>query len=70
MLTIKIRANLESIRSAKIINSYKTIHLDIFKNSIVLFLSEVLSKSIKEEEKNIELFEFVKKFYDLARSIQ
>ena len=56
----KNNGNLESIRSAKIISSYKTIHLDIFKNSIVLFLSEVLSKTIKEEEKNIELFEFVK----------
>ena len=57
----KNKGNLESIRSAKISNSYKTVHIDIFKNSIVLFLSEVLAKSIKEEEKNIELFEFVKK---------
>ncbi len=57
----KNKGNLESIRSAKISNSYKTIHIDMFKNSIVLFLSEVLAKSIKEEEKNIELFEFVKK---------
>jgi DNA repair protein RecO (recombination protein O) len=40
---------LEGIRSVKIINPYKTIHLDIIKNCIVMFLSEVLSKSIKEE---------------------
>ncbi|MDB9849433.1 DNA repair protein RecO [Flavobacteriaceae bacterium] len=52
--------NLESIRSVKIINPYKTIHLDIIKNSIVMFLSEVLSKSIKEEEKNYALFNFLK----------
>ena len=52
--------NLESIRSVKIINPYKTIHLDIVKNSIVMFLSEVLSKSIKEEEKNFALFNFLK----------
>ena len=52
--------NLESIRSVKIINPYKTIHLDIFKNCIVMFLSEVLSKSIKEEEKNFALFNFLK----------
>ena len=52
--------NLESIRSFKIINPYKTIHLDIVKNSIVMFLSEVLSKSIKEEEKNFALFNFLK----------
>ena len=52
--------NLESIRSVKIINPYKTIHLDIVKNSIVMFLSEILSKSIKEEEKNFALFNFLK----------
>ena len=52
--------NLESIRSVKIINPYKTIHLDIIKNCIVMFLSEVLSKSIKEEEKNFALFNFLK----------
>ena len=52
--------NLESIRSVKIINPYKTIHLDIVKNCIVMFLSEVLSKSIKEEEKNFALFNFLK----------
>ena len=52
--------NLESIRSVKIINPYKTIHLDIIKNSIVMFLSEILSKSIKEEEKNYALFNFIK----------
>ena len=50
--------NLESIRSVKIINPYKTIHLDIIKNSIVMILSEVLSKSIKEEEKNYALLIF------------
>ena len=51
---------LEGIRSVKIINPYKTIHLDIIKNCIVMFLSEVLSKSIKEEEKNFALFNFLK----------
>ena len=56
----KNKGNLESIRSAKISKAFKTIHLDIYKNTIVLFLSEVLSKSIKEEEKNTRLFEFIK----------
>jgi DNA repair protein RecO (recombination protein O) len=56
----KNNGGLESLRSVKIINPYKTIHLDIIKNSIVMFLSEVLSKSIKEEEKNLALFNFLK----------
>jgi DNA repair protein RecO (recombination protein O) len=56
----KNRGNLEIIRSAKISRAYKTIHLDVYKNSMVLFLSEILSKTIKEEEANIELFNFIK----------
>ncbi len=53
--------NLESIRAAKIVSPYKTIPFDIIKNTIVLFLSEVLSKSIQEEEKNENLYDFIKK---------
>ncbi|KRO88198.1 MAG: hypothetical protein ABR90_00150, partial [Cryomorphaceae bacterium BACL29 MAG-121220-bin8] len=54
------KGTLESIHSAKIIEPYKTIHIDIFKNTIVLFLSEILSKSIKEEEENKSLYSFIK----------
>ncbi|HIF48458.1 MAG TPA: DNA repair protein RecO [Cytophagales bacterium] len=54
------QGNLESIRSAKIIEPYKTIHFEILKNTIVLFISEILSKSIKEEEENKSLFDFIK----------
>ena len=56
----KNTGNLESIRSAKILYPYKTIPFDIYKNSIVLFLSEILSKCIKEEEKNEALYSFIK----------
>ena len=54
------KGTLESIRSVKIIEPYKTIHVDVLKNTIVLFLSEILSKSIKEEEENKSLYEFIK----------
>ena len=56
----KNNGNLESLRSAKILHPYKTIPFDIYKNSIALFLSETLSKSIKEEEKNEALYFFIK----------
>ncbi|MDG1830814.1 MAG: DNA repair protein RecO [Flavobacteriaceae bacterium] len=56
----KNNGTLESIRSAKILHPYKTIPFDIYKNSIVLFLSEILSKCIKEEEKNEALYSFIK----------
>ena len=51
---------LESIRAAKIVYPYKTIPFDIVKNTLVLFLSETLSKIIQEEEKNIQLYKFIK----------
>ena len=53
-------AKLESIRAAKIISPYKTIPFDFVKNTLVLFLSEILSKSIREEEKNVPLYGFIK----------
>jgi len=56
----KNNGNLESLRSAKILHPYKTITFDIYKNSIALFLSEILSKSIREEEKNEALYLFIK----------
>ncbi|MAU63403.1 MAG: DNA repair protein RecO [Flavobacteriaceae bacterium] len=56
----KNKGNLENIRSAKILYPYKTIPFDIYKNAISLFLSETLSKSIKEEEKNESLYYFIK----------
>jgi len=54
------KGTLENIRSVKIIEPYKTIHIDILKNTIVLFLSEILSRSIKEEEENKSLYNFIK----------
>jgi len=56
----KNNGNLESLRSAKILHPYKTIPFDIYKNSIALFLSEMLLRSIKEEEKNEALYFFIK----------
>lgn len=38
---------------------YKKIPFDLIKSSIVLFLTEVLCNSIKEEESNSDLFEFI-----------
>jgi len=51
---------LESIRAAKIVFPYKTIPFDVVKNTLVLFLSETLSKIIQEEEKNEALYIFIK----------
>ncbi len=38
---------------------YKTIPFNITKSTIVLFLCEILMKALKEEEKNIKLYDFL-----------
>lgn len=53
------KGNLNSIKEVQVSYPYKTIYNDIVKQSVVLFLSEVLSSSIQEEEKNKALFEYI-----------
>ena len=55
----KPKSNLHSIKEVHISNAYKSIHTDIVKQSIVLFLSEILSSSIQEEEENNVLYEYI-----------
>lgn len=38
---------------------YKSLHTNVYKSAIVLFLSEVLDSALKEEEQNLELYEFI-----------
>lgn len=62
---LKIVANhnsknaLNSIKEVQVINPYATFHTDIVKQSVVLFLSEMLSNSIQEEEQNWALYEYL-----------
>lgn len=53
------KGNLNYIREAKISHPYQTLTTNIIKQSIVIFLSEVLSKSLQEEEENPQLFRFL-----------
>ncbi len=55
----KNKGTLERFKELKLVNPYQTISADIFKTTIVLFLSEVLHHAIKEEGKNEELFAFL-----------
>tara|TARA_B110000091_G_scaffold139978_1_gene149595 strand:+ start:387 stop:1109 length:723 start_codon:yes stop_codon:yes gene_type:complete len=62
---LKIIANhntkntLNSIKEIQVIHPYKSIHTDIVKQSVVMFLSEVLSNAIQEEEQNLALYEYL-----------
>jgi DNA repair protein RecO (recombination protein O) len=53
------KGNLNSLKEVHVINPYRSIYSNIFKQTIVLFLSEILSSSIQEEEENISLFSFI-----------
>ncbi|MCC7332701.1 MAG: DNA repair protein RecO [Flavobacteriales bacterium] len=51
--------NLMTLKTIKNQTPYIDIPLNIFKSSIVFFLAEILSKTIKEEEPNQQLFYFI-----------
>lgn len=55
----KNKGTLEHFKEIKLAYSYLTIPTDIVKSSMILFLSEMLHHSIKEEEKNDNLFTFL-----------
>jgi len=49
----KNKGTLERIKEVKVLHPYKTIHTDIIKNSLVLFLAEMLVNSIQPQEQDI-----------------
>lgn len=55
----KPNQTLHFIKEVKFNYIYKSLHTNIYKSSIVLFLAEILSKVLKEEEKNEGLYEFI-----------
>lgn len=57
--TYKPNQSLHYIKEVKINYHYTTLHTNVIKSSIVLFLSEVLSAVLKEEEQNETLFEYI-----------
>lgn len=55
----KNKGTLENFKEIKIGIPYQSIHSDIVKSTIAIFLSEILHHSIHEEEKNEDLFLFL-----------
>lgn len=55
----KDKGTLERIQEAQILFPYQSMHTQVVKTSLVMFLSEILKNSIKEEEANPELFQFL-----------
>ncbi len=55
----KNKGTLENFKEIKIAQHFQSIHSNIFKSTIVMFISEILHHSIHEEEKNENLFTFL-----------
>lgn len=59
----KDKGTLEYIREAKLLIPYQSLHTDILKSTVIMFLSEVLRSSIREEEPNSSLYNFLEKSF-------
>ncbi|WP_299120738.1 DNA repair protein RecO [uncultured Winogradskyella sp.] len=55
----KPNQSLHFIKEVKFNYIYKSLHNNIYKSAIVLFLSEILTNVLKEEEKNEDLFNYI-----------
>lgn len=58
--THKNKGALEYINELKLAYPYQTLSLEFHKNSVSIFIAEVLSHSIKEEQTNSDLYLFLK----------
>lgn len=68
----KNKGTLESIREVKVNYHYQSLHTDISKNAMTMFLAEMLGNSVREEEQNEELFQFLEaslQWFDSHESI-
>lgn len=55
----KNKGTLERINEVTVVNPFISLHNDIYKNAISIFLSEVLTTSLYEEEENRALFNYL-----------
>ncbi len=53
------KGNLNSIKEATVSHFYSSVHSDVKKQTIALFIAEMLYHSIKEEEENTQLYHFL-----------
>src|SRR5690606_22854312 len=53
------KGTLESIREVKVSYHCRTLHNNIYKNAMTIFIAEILSHSLQEEETNTPLFAYI-----------
>lgn len=55
----KPNRSLQTIKEVKLNHLYTSLHSNVLKSAIVMFLAEVLSNTLKEEEQNNTLFSYI-----------
>ncbi len=55
----KDKGSLEYIKEAQLLVPYSTLHTQVVKQAMVMFLAEVLQSAIQEEEQNKPLFDYL-----------
>lgn len=60
----KDKGSLEYLQDAKLLAHYQSLHTNVIKTTMVLFLSEVLRNSIQEEEQNEELYHYLENAFN------
>ena len=51
--------NLHYLKEVRLHKPYESLHTNVFKSTVLLFLSEILSMILNEEEANFQLFEYI-----------
>ncbi|RED48780.1 DNA repair protein RecO [Seonamhaeicola aphaedonensis] len=59
VIQYKNNRSLQSIRETKLNQVYTSLHTNVLKSSIVIFLAEVLSSVLQEEEPNKTMFSYI-----------
>ncbi len=60
----KDKGTLEYMKEAKLGKVYQSLHTNVLKSTVVMFLSEVLRNAVKEEEENIALYNYLESSLD------
>ncbi|HZW77662.1 MAG TPA: DNA repair protein RecO [Flavobacteriaceae bacterium] len=64
----KNKGTLEYLKEVRISSPYKSLHTDVHKATLAVFLAEILKSSIREEQANSDLFGYLKNALDFLDS--
>ena len=60
----KDKGSLEYLQDAKILTHYQSLHTNVVKSAMVMFISEMLKNTIQEEEENEELYHYLENTFN------